>query len=280
MEHFGDWLRQLGFSGVLGVGLMGVSGAWCGTPVLKTPRASEQSANSPDVVPVSHSATDLWAVTDKNSPPAPQPENTPKPEPGGELDLSPEIIEDSPVLQRWLRQVPNVLSDIKNDPSFRTRLRLGYSQFPSTDQAAGWNAGVEDVFFGRSGVTVSGEYQATFDGDRSAWGADLRYYVLPLGGYFNIAPVVGYRNLETDRYSTDGVNLGARLLLVLSRGGAADISLTQSWVSAGTDEEVGLTTLSVGYALTHNLRLSTDIQKQNARQRKDSRVGIVLEWMP
>ncbi len=111
-------------------------------------------------------------------------------------------------------------------------------------------------------------------------GSRLRYYLRPLGSYVNVAPVVGYRNLETDRYSTDGVNLGARLLLVLSRGGAADISLTQSWVAPGTDEEVGLTTLSVGYALTRNLRLSTDIQKQNARQSKDSRVGIVLEWMP
>jgi hypothetical protein len=68
--------------------------------------------------------------------------------------------------------------------------------------------------------------------------------------------------------------------LVLSRGGAADISLTQSWVSPGTDEEVGLTTLSFGYAVTRNLRLSTDIQKQNSLEDKDSRVGIVLEWMP
>lgn len=196
------------------------------------------------------------------------------------LDLSPEMIESSPVLQRWLRQVPNVSAEIVNDPSFRTRLRLGYSQFPSTGQAGGVNFGVEDAFIGRTGLTVSGEYQAAFNGDRTAYGGDLRYYVLPLGGYINFAPVVGYRHLETDRYSTDGVNLGARVLLVLSRGGAADISLTQSWVSPGTDEEVGLTTLSVGYAVTRNLRLSTDIQKQNARQQKDSRVGVVLEWMP
>ncbi len=102
----------------------------------------------------------------------------------------------------------------------------------------------------------------------------------PLGSYVNIAPLVGYRHLQTDEYSTDGVNVGARLKLVLSRGGAADISLTQSWVAPGTTEEVGLTTLSFGYAMTRNLRLSTDIQKQNSRQSKDSRVGIVLEWMP
>ena len=197
-----------------------------------------------------------------------------------QLDLSPEIIEGSPVLQRWLRQVPNVMKDIVNDPSFRTRLRLGYSQFPSTGQAGGVNVGVEDLFIGRTGFTVSGEYQAAFNGDRTAWGSDLHYYVRPLGSYVNVAPVLGYRHLQTNRYSTDGLNLGLRLLLVLSRGGASDISLTQSWVAPGTDNEVGITTLSVGYALTHNLRLSTDIQKQNARQHKDSRVGIVLEWMP
>jgi hypothetical protein len=197
-----------------------------------------------------------------------------------ELDLSPEIIENSPVLQRWLEEVPNVLEEIRNDPSFRTRLRLGYSQFPSTDQAGGFNVGVEDVFIGRSGFTVSGDYQASFNGDREAFGADLRYYVLPLGSYVNVAPVVGYRNLETGDYSTDGVNVGARLLLVLSRTGAADVSLTQSFVSPGSSEEVGITTLSFGYAVTRNLRLSTDIQKQNSREEKDSRVGIVLEWMP
>lgn len=195
------------------------------------------------------------------------------------IDLDPKLIDSSPLLQRWLRQVPDVLDDIRRDPSFRTRLRVGYSQFPSTDQAGGWNVGVEDVFVGRSGITFSADYQASFNGDREAWGTDLRYYLRPLGSYINVAPVLGYRRLETTRYSTDGVNLGLRLLLVPSRTGAADISLTQSWVSPGGDEEVGLTTLSFGYAVTHNLRLSTDIQKQNARQRKDSRVGIALEWM-
>lgn len=195
-----------------------------------------------------------------------------------DLDLNPEVIESSPVLRRWLRQVPNVLDEITNDPSFPTRLRLGYSLFPSPD-AGGWSAAFEDVFINRTGLTLSGEYQATFDSDRKAYGGDVRYYIRPLGSYVNFAPLVGYRHLETDRYSTDGVNLGARLLLVLSRGGAADISLTQSWVSPGTDEEVGLTTLSFSYAITRNLRVSTHIQKQNARVSKDSWVGIALEWM-
>jgi len=208
---------------------------------------------------------------------APQPKNTPN---AADLDLSPQIIENSPVLQRWLRQVPNVLDEIANDPSFRTRLRLGYSLFSSTNAAGGVNIGVEDIFISRSGFTISGEYQTAFNAQRKAYGADLNYYVRPLGSFVNLAPVLGFRHLETDEYSTNGVNIGAKLLLVLSRGGAADISLTQTWVSPATDEEVGLTTLSFGYAITRNLRLSTDIQRQHSRVDKDSRVGIVLEWMP
>lgn len=200
-------------------------------------------------------------------------------EPSVELDLSPEVIEGSPVLQRWRRKVPNVLEDIRNDPSFRTRVRFGFSVFPSMGQAFGVNVGVEDVFIG-DGLTVSGEYQAAFNGKREAYGVDLHYYLRPLGSYVNFAPVVGFRHLQTNSYSTDGVNLGARLLLVLSRDGAADISLTQSWVNPGTNDEVGLTSFSVGYAVTRNLRIATDIQKQNARQDKDSRVNIVLEWIP
>lgn len=208
---------------------------------------------------------------------APKSQKSPK---AADLDLSPEVIESSPVLQRWLRRVPNILDEIVNEPSFRTRLRLGYSVFPSTGDAAGVNIGVEDVFINQSAFTISGEYQAAFNGEREAYGVDLHYYVRPLGSYVNVTPVLGYRHLETDEYSTDGINLGARLLLVLSRGGAADISLTQSWVSPGTDREVSLTTFSFAYAVTHNLRVSTDIQKQNSREDKDSRVGIMLEWMP
>lgn len=209
----------------------------------------------------------------------PQSETTPQPA-AQELDLKPEIIENSPVLQRWLKKVPNVLQEIRHEPSFRTRVRLGYSQFPSTGQAGGFNVGVEDVFIGRTGLTVSGDYQRSFNGKRESFGTDLRYYVFPLGSYVNVAPQVGYRNLTTGNFSTDGVNVGARLMLALSRTGAADVSLTQSFVSPGSRDEVGMTTLSFGYAVTQNLRLSTDIQKQNSREDKDSRVGIVLEWMP
>lgn len=195
------------------------------------------------------------------------------------LELDPKLIESSPTLRRWLRQVPDVLQEIQTDPSFRTRLRLGYSQFPSSDDADGLHVGVEDVFLGRSRLTLSADYQTAFEGDRSAWGADLRYYALPLGSYVNVAPVLGYRHLETSRYTTDGVHLGVRLLLVPSRTGAADIAFSQTWVAPGGDE-VKLTTLSFGYAVTRQLRLSTDFQWQRSGDRRDDRIGIGLEWMP
>ncbi len=252
-------------------------------PLSQTERGSENL--KPIEVPLSHPGREVTGEGDyqlmrvSQTEATPQPQATPKPA-AQELDLSPEIIENSPVLQRWLKKVPNVLDEIRHDPSFRTRVRLGYSQFPSTGQAAGFNVGVDDVFIGRTGLTVSGDYHRSFNGKRESYGTDLRYYVLPLGSYVNFAPQVGYRNLTTGNFSTDGVNVGARLMLALSRTGAADVSLTQSFVSPGSGDEVGITTLSFGYAVTHNLRVSTDIQKQNSKEEKDSRVGIVLEWMP
>ncbi len=196
-----------------------------------------------------------------------------------DLDLDPATIESSPTLQRWLEAPPNVLEEIRHDPSFRTRLRLGYSQFPSTEQSSGFAVALEDVFVGRTGLTVSGDYHQSGSGSRRGYGADLRYYLLPLGGYGNVAPVLGYRHLETQGETYAGVNVGLRLQLVPSRTGAADVSLTQTWVSPGSGEEVGITTLSAGYAFTDRLRLSTDLQRQQSPVGQDSRVGVSLDLM-
>lgn len=195
-----------------------------------------------------------------------------------QLDLDPAIIEDSPVLQRWLEEVPDVQAEIRNDPSFRTRLRVGYSQFLG-DDAAGVSVGIEDVFIDRTGFTLSADYQTAFEEDQSIYGADLRYYVLPLGSSVNIASVVGYRSIETEDIDTDGVNVGMRFLLVPSRTGAADLSFTQSWVALGTDSQVSLSTFTVAYALTQQLRLSTNFQLQSDSDEQDSQVGVGLEWM-
>jgi hypothetical protein len=196
------------------------------------------------------------------------------------IDLPPEIIEDSPVLQRWLKEIPNVLEDIRHDPSFLTRWQLGFSLFPSSDDAAGIKLGVEDIFIARTGLTISGDYESSFNGDRVAVGTSLHYFLFPLGGYVNFAPLIGYRYIQSNDYFTDGISVGARLMLTLSRTGAADISLAHSFITPGGENEVGITTLSVGYAITSHLRLSTEFEQQNSREEKDNRVGINLEWMP
>ena len=222
----------------------------------------------------------LAGVVSAEAQPTASPEESPASRTEQSIDLDPSIIENSPVLQRWLNEVPDVRSQIRSDPSFRTRLRLLYSQYPASEQAAGVLVGVEDVFLGRSPLTISAQYQTAFDRPIESYGADLHYYVLPLGSNVNLAPIVGYRHIETVDDTTDGVNVGVRLILALSRTGAADVVLSQSWVAPGSESEVGLTTLSMGYAVTPNLRVSADVQQQNAPQRKDSRVGIGLEWMP
>ncbi|HAC63194.1 MAG TPA: hypothetical protein DCF68_06545 [Cyanothece sp. UBA12306] len=195
------------------------------------------------------------------------------------FDLPSEMIEDSPLLQRWLKNPPNVLEDIYNDPSFRTIIRIGYAEFPSTKHDGGINIGVKDVFIGKTGLTISGDYQTSF-GDRDAGGVDLQYYLLPLGSYINLAPVVGYRAISTDNYSEDGVNIGGKIILPLSRTGASDISFSQNFISPGKQDEVGIIKLSFGYAITKQIRLSTEIEKQNSRVKKDSQVSIILEWVP
>ncbi|MGK7934026.1 MAG: hypothetical protein AB4041_21705 [Microcystaceae cyanobacterium] len=202
-----------------------------------------------------------------------------EPIPNNNLDLSPEIIEESPTLQRWMEDAPNVLEEIRNDPSFRPRFRLGYSLFPSSHHRSGLNVGVEDILIDQSSFAVRGDYHTDFN-QRHSGGIDLQYYVLPLGSYINVTPIIGYRYFGTANYSSDGLNLGGKLILPLSRNGAGDITLMQTFISPGGRNEVGVSTLSVGYAVTENMRLSTDIQKENSRVKKDSRVGIVLEWMP
>ncbi len=194
-------------------------------------------------------------------------------------DIPDRVLKESPTLQRWLKEAPDLLEDIRHDPSFRTRLRLGFTTFPSTDNTGGINLGIEDIFIERTGLTISADYQSAFNGDRNAYGADLHYFVLPLGNYFNLAPIVGYRYVQSNDFNTDGLHLGLRLMLAFSRTGGGDISLSQSYISPGGSEEVGITSLSVGYAVTSKLRLSTDLEWQNSIEDHDSRAGINLEFL-
>jgi hypothetical protein len=191
-----------------------------------------------------------------------------------DLELDPKLLQSSPVLRRWLAHPPDVGQDIAHDPAFRTRLRLGYGQGSGSDR---WQIGIADLRVAHSQLTLSADYQTQFDGSRPDWGVDGHYYLRPLGKSVNIAPVVGYRQLA----NTQGVNLGARLLLVPSRSGGADLALTQTWVRPFSGQSTSLTRLSLGYAVTHQLRVGSDLSwEKGAEGRTDRRLGLALEWMP
>ncbi len=194
------------------------------------------------------------------------------------ISLPPEAVEQSPVLQRWLESVPDVRADIRNDPSFTTRIQAGYTFFPSSDGTGGFIVGVDDAFVAQLPLTVSADYQQNFRGDRTAYGVDLRYYVFPLGSYFNLSPIVGYRYAKSGSdYQVDGAHVGLRARFVPSRTGAADLTVDQSWI-VGDSESLNITQVNLGYAITSDMRISTDFEWQSTPDNGDSRVGIHLEW--
>ncbi len=202
-----------------------------------------------------------------------------------QLELPPEIIENSPVLQRWSDAVPDLGYDIRHDPSFKTRWRLGYGYFPANGDRSGISVGVEDLFIKPSfPVTFSAAGNTTFDGDRADFAARANYYLLPLGSRINIAPTVGYQTFSSEnhnrKYDREGLEIGAKIQLNLSRSGASNITLSQQFVNLSGDQEMGITTLSTGYAISKQWRIATEIQKHNSTAAKESRVGLFLEWMP
>jgi hypothetical protein len=195
------------------------------------------------------------------------------------IDIEPKIIQESPTLEKWLQKIPNVLDEINNEPSFNAHLRLGYLYSPSNSDKLGIGVGIDDLFVGKSSLTLTGDYQTSFSGIDYSTGLNAQFYLLPLGYVVNVAPVVGYRSLGINQYNTQGLNLGGRVKLILSRNNSADISFTQTFVNLGNSDEVGISILSTGYAITSNFRISAEIQQENSKVHKDSHVGIFLEWI-
>lgn len=192
------------------------------------------------------------------------------------IDIPPQI-QSSPTLKKWRRSLPNIRQDINNDPSFKTRIRLGYTRF-SPSNTHGLSLGLEDLRIGRTPVTLSASY--SYSPTVSTWGIDVQPYICPLGGYMNVAPVIGIRSLSTSTTQTTEFNLGARLLLVPSRGGGADVTLQQTWMAIGTDREIGIGKISVGYAIAPKLRIATDLERWHGRSIGETRASLLLEWMP
>lgn len=192
------------------------------------------------------------------------------------IDIPPQI-RDSPTLQKWLNQTPDIRREIANDPSFRTRLQVGYSRFTQSNTNA-VTIGFEDLRIGYTPITLSSQFSS--GGTINSFGIDAQAYLLPLGGYINIAPVVGWRSFSTANTQDQGLNIGAKLMLVPSRGGGADVALQQTWTNVGSDREVGIGKVSVGYAIAPQIRLATTIERWQGRAISETRGSLLLEWMP
>ena len=192
------------------------------------------------------------------------------------IDIPPQI-RNSPTLQKWLNQAPDIRREIANDPSFRTRLQVGYSRFTQANTNA-VTIGLEDLRLGSTPVTLSSHFSR--GGGISSFGVDAQTYLLPLGGYINIAPVVGWRSLSNSNTQNQGLNVGTKLMLIPSRGGGADVALQQTWINVGSDREVGIGKVSVGYAIAPQLRLATTIERWQGRAISETRGSLLLEWMP
>lgn len=206
-------------------------------------------------------------------------ENPEKANQGESLDIDSQLIEDSPLIQKWIDKIPDVGEDIKNKPIFFSRVIINYSQFPAQNHSSGIYLAVEDVFIGNTPLTLSAEYSQTINNSQNNFflvGGDAQYYLFPLGNNFNIAPVLGYKYIETGKYNQNGVNLGIKLRLGFSTSG--DISLTQSFISPLGGEDVGVTEIKTGYAISENLGLFTGIAWYNSIAQKDSRVNMGLQW--
>jgi hypothetical protein len=190
------------------------------------------------------------------------------------VDVDPSIIQDSPVLQRWLVSPPDLLNDIYYAPIFGTKLRVGLM---SRDNRLGLDLGIEDLFIGASPVTLSGSYQTLFPTPESSFDLKARYYVLPLGSYVNIAPQVGYRQVNAlNERSVSGVEVGLQGILVLSPR-SADLRFSHGFTNFATNAELSVTAVTASYALGRNFWLGSKIEWRRSPLQSDSRVGIMLE---
>ncbi len=178
--------------------------------------------------------------------------------------------QESPLLQRWLQNPPNLLEDIENSPSFVTKARISIS---GRDNSLGFDLGLEDIFLGNTKLTLSTGYQQEFDGSNQSYYSNFRYYVLPLGSYVNFAPQIGYRRV----FDANGLDLGLQLVFALSPQ-SADLRLEQVFTAPGSQEEVSITTLSTSYALQRQLFFHSGIQWRRSSTRSDSVVRLGLEW--
>lgn len=187
-----------------------------------------------------------------------------------------ELIESSPTLQRWLEQPPDLLQELQSRSLIPTRMQAGL------DPDA-WTVGLEDVrLFDR--LTVSGDYRRGFEGGEGSserqFGSALRYYLAPLGSLVNVAPVVGYRQVEGLDQTLRGVELGAHAVLIPAPG-AADLTLSYTWISPSADQPTAtLAQVTSAYTLTPSIRVGARYRRFSYAGDPDTSFGMIVEWIP
>ena len=223
------------------------------------------------------SVSDLAQSSPK--PPSPAQTSQPKSKPtlteqAAEVGIEPALLENSPVLRRWLQSPPDLMQDIQHTPVFSPHIRTGIT---SRNNDLGVEASIEDVFVGQTPFTLSGSYQTEFAGREQSFALQMRYYTLPLGSYFNVAPTVGYRQINlTQQPQVSGVDLGLQGVLVLSPH-AADLRIGQTFTAPGAATETGITTLAASYAITTTIRLHSRVEWRRNPGFYDQRFAMGFE---
>lgn len=106
-----------------------------------------------------------------------------------DLGLDSQIVEDSPVLRRWLQSPPNLLEEIRNTPVLPTRLQAGF------ESASEWRISLQDLRLGDR-LTLSGDYrQSSENPEIRQYGSEVRYFLAPMGSRLNLAPPTGLSSL-------------------------------------------------------------------------------------
>lgn len=198
-----------------------------------------------------------------------------EPVPQKSVTLDQDLEQASPVLRRWLERPPDLLSDIENDQAFPTRLGVGIGVATSRRSEVEYLVSLQDVVLARTRLSLSSDFLQG-NADNQQWGANARYYLAPLGSYWNLAAQAGYRSLQIEGNSRSGAEVGAKLLFALAPR-AADIALSQSWVLSTEGDSVGRTLLEFGYTLSPALRVTAVIHWVNSTIRRDTSFGLNVE---
>ncbi|MGQ9836779.1 MAG: hypothetical protein ACUVRV_02130 [Cyanobacteriota bacterium] len=192
-----------------------------------------------------------------------------------DLGLDGQILEDSPVLRRWLENPPNLLDQIRNTPVLPTRLQANF------ESSSHWRIGLQDLRLGDR-LTLSGDYrQSANEPENRQYGSEIRYFLAPVGSSFNLAPQLGYRVLELEDRSLSGMSYGAFAVLALAPG-AADLTGSYSWVLPKEQQEgqATLAEVTATYAISPSLRLAARYSLRNSTLARESSLGFGVEWIP